>query len=62
MREENYIPAARGIFYDAFGRKKQVSSLRELPRSVCLYSPSPISPETAASRGFIASASCFAAN
>ncbi len=26
MREENYIvPASRGIFYGAFGRKKQVS-------------------------------------
>ena len=35
MREENYIPAAWGIFYSAFGRKKQVSSLRELSRSVC---------------------------
>ena len=35
MREENYIAAAWGIFHGAFGRKKQVSSLRELSRSVC---------------------------
>ena len=29
MREENYLSASWGIFYDAFGRKKQVSHLRK---------------------------------
>ena len=63
MREEKYLYPRLGAYFTALsGERNKVPSLRELSRSVCLYSPSPISPETAdndASRGIIA---CFAAN